>query len=242
MMDPSRSPIFRSRRIFAVALVALWLAGCDHGDTVRVKLHVRPASSGALSRLEVQAQVAGPQSGLRYKWFSVSGGCDPQESESPATVFQFAENAVRDRISVEVWQGSQRVAQAEVDVKFDEERARVAKEQAPEVQIEITHVPPYEQGGPDTRADIAGKVNGRIAPEYKVVLYARAYNSWHLQPMINAVHRIRPDNTWTTWTHTGTSYAALLVRPEFDAFVRLDVLPQVGGYVLARAIVEGKRK
>jgi hypothetical protein len=37
------------------------------------------------------------------------------------------------------------------------------------------------------------------------------------------------------------SYAALLVRPEFDAFVRLDILPQIGGYVLARTIVEGKR-
>src|SRR6266511_4456322 len=98
MMDTSRSLFLRSRRIVAVALVTLWLAGCDHGDTVRVKLHVRPASSGALSRLEVQAQVAGPQSGLRYKWFSVSGGCDPQESDFPSTLFQFAENVTRDRV------------------------------------------------------------------------------------------------------------------------------------------------
>jgi hypothetical protein len=127
-------------------------------------------------------------------------------------------------------------------VKFDEQRARATKERVPEVQIEITTVPPYEQGGPDTRADIGGKITGKLAPEYKIVLYARAYNSWHVQPTVNAVHPIRPDNTWTTWTHTGTSYAALLVRPEFDAFVRLDMLPQVGGYVLARAVVDGKRK
>jgi hypothetical protein len=240
-MDTSWLSSIGHLRLVAAATSALWLAGCDHGDAVRVKLHVRPASSGALSRLELQAQVAGPQTGLRYRWFAVSGGCDPQESESPATLFQFAENVVRDRISVEVWRDDKRVAQADVEVKFDEQRARLAKEVAPVVQIEITSIPPYEQGGPDTRADIVGKVSGKLAPEYKVVLYARAYNAWHLQPTVNAAHAIRPDNTWASWTHTGTSYAALLVRPEFDAFVRLDVLPQVGGYVLARTIVEGKR-
>ena len=100
----------------------------------------------------------------------------------------------------------------------------------------------YEQGGQDTHADMAGKVSGKLAPEHKVVLYAWAYNAWHLQPTVNAVHDIRPDNTWTSWTHTGTSYAALVVRPEFGAFVRLDMLPQVGGCVLARTVVEGTRK
>src|SRR5213083_1009206 len=56
----------------AAAMLLLCLAGCGKGDDVRVRLQVRPASSGALTRLEIQAQVAGPQSGLRYKWFSVS--------------------------------------------------------------------------------------------------------------------------------------------------------------------------
>jgi len=241
LMDTSWRFSSRQLRFVAAAMSALWLTGCDNGDTVRVKLQVRPASSGALSRLEIQAQVAGRQTGLRYKWFAVSGGCDPQESESPATLFQFSENVVRDRVSVEVWRDNTRVSQADVDVKFDEQRARFAKEQPPAAQIEISSIPPYEQGGPDTRAGIAGKVSGKLAPEYKVVLYARAYNAWHLQPTVNAAHAIHPDNTWTTWTHTGISYAALLVRPEFDAFVRLDVLPQVGGYVVARTIVEGTR-
>ena len=226
----------------ATTVLLLCLAGCGKGDDVRVRLQVRPASSGALTRLEIQAQVAGRQAGLRYKWFSVSGGCDPQESDSAATLFQFAENVTRDRVSVEVWRENKRVAQAEIDVKLDEKRARLAKEQPPEIQIEITLIPPYEQGGPDTHADIAGNVSGKLAPEHKVVLYAWAYNAWHLQPTVNAVHDIRPDNTWTSWTHTGTSYAALVVRPEFDAFVRLDMLPQVGGYVLARTVVEGRRQ
>ena len=242
LMDSARRFSDHRLTVATIALTALWLAGCGNGDAVRVKLHTRPSANGALTRLEIQAQVAGPQAGLQYKWFAVSGGCDPQDSDSPTTVFQFAESVTRDRVSVEVWRDGQRVAHAETDVKFDEKLARLAKEKAPEVQIEITQIPPYELGGPDTHADIAGKVAGKVAPECKVVLYARAYNAWHLQPTVNAVHDIQPDNTWKSWTHTGASYAALVVRPEFDAFVRLDILPQVGGYVLARTIVDGKRK
>ena len=63
-----------------------------------------------------------------------------------------------------------------------------------------------------------------------------------LPPLPFAIQPIESDNTWRTWTHTGSSYAALVVRPGFDPFLRLDVLPQVGGYVLARMIVEGKKK
>ena len=52
---------------------------------------------------------------------------------------------------------------------------------------------------------------------------------------------------WDEWfchevSESDLRAAALVVRPEFDAFVRLDVLPQVGGYVLARTVVEGTRK
>ena len=116
-------------------MLVMCLAGCSGGDGVRVRLHARPASSGALTRLEIQAQVAGRQAGLHYKWFSVSGGCDPQESDAPTTLFQFGESATRDRVSVEVWRENKRVGQAEIDVKFDEKRARAAKEQPPDVHI-----------------------------------------------------------------------------------------------------------
>jgi hypothetical protein len=228
--------------VFQALVVAVFCAGCGESDAVRVRLQSRPHPSGALTRLQLQAQVAGAQAGLRYKWFSVVGSCDPQESESPATLFQFGENMVRDRVSVEVWRGNRRVGEAELDVELDEEQARLAKEPPSSMRIEITTVPPYEKGGPDTRAGIAGRVIGEAGPELKVVVYAWAYNAWHIQPMVNAVHDIRPDNTWTTWTHTGTSYAALLVRPEFDAYVRLDTLPQAGGYVVARTLVEGARE
>ena len=234
-----------SNRRFVLSAGAVWAllaAGCGDPDAVRVGLQAyRPLGLDA-HRLEIRAQVSGPQSGLRYKWFSVTGECDPQESEWPSTVFHFGQTTTRDRISVEVWRANDRVARDEIEVKIDEERARLASAPLPRVEIEITTIPPYEpEGGPETRADITGKVTGELSPEYKVVVYARA-DAWYVQPAAYAEHSIGEDNTWSTWTHTGSSYAALVVRPGFDPFLRLDVLPQVGSHVLARTIVEGMRK
>ena len=230
------------RAMACLALVMGWV-GCGDRDAVRVNLHTRALAGQGVS-LEITAEVAGRQTGLRYKWFSVAGACNPQESEGPVTTFKFADGTTRDRVSVEVWRSGTLVAQSRIDVKLDETQARLALvEQLPkDLQIEITNLPPYEpQGGPDTHAEIAGQVGGKLAPGYSVVLYARASDIWYIQPTAYASHAIRPDNTWTSWTHTGSSYAALLVRPGFEPVARLDVLPKVGGYVVARAIVEGKQ-
>jgi hypothetical protein len=222
-------------------MLAVCMAGCGSRDEVRVQLQAYTPSKPDGRRVEIRAQVAGRQAGLRYKWFSIAGECDPQESDWPATSFKFAQSATRDRISVEVWRDNKKVAQNQLDVKLDSERARLAMEGFPKVEIEITNVPPYEpEGGPNTHAEIAGRVSGEIGPELKVIIYARA-DAWYMQPSPYAMHAIRPDNTFTSWTHTGSSYAALIVRPGFDPFLRLDVLPQVGGYVLARTIVDGTR-
>jgi hypothetical protein len=235
------------RLLFArwLPLLALWLAGCAEQNAVRVKLHSRtPPTPGAM-HLEVTAQVSGPGSGLRFKWFTVAGACNPQDSDQPTTLFKFADGATRDRVTVEVWREGKVAAQNSLDVKLDEIQARLAVQEKipPDWSIEIVRVPPYEpQGGPNTRADIAGKISGTLDPGYSVVLYARASEIWYIQPLAYASHAIRPDNTWTSWTHTGSSYAALLVRPGFEPVPRLDVLPKVGGYVMARAIVEGTRK
>ena len=227
--------------VLALAAALCLTAGCDGPSTARVKLHVRPSASEAPTRLEVQAQIAGSQTDLRYKWFTVSGACDPQESDSPTTVFQFAESVTRDRVSVEVWRSDRRIGQADIDVKFDEEQSRLVSNRSPQVQIEITTIPPAEAGGPDTRANIAGKVSGKIEPGDKVLLYAYAYDYWHIQPIAQMVHPIGADNTWSNWTHTGASYAALVVKNGYEPRIRLDVLPRVGGGVLARTVVEGKK-
>jgi hypothetical protein len=64
---------------------------------------------------------------------------------------------------------------------------------------------------------------------------------WYIQPTPAARHRIGPDGGWESWTHTGSTYAALLVRAGFVPLPLYDVLPPLGDRVVARAIVEGAR-
>jgi hypothetical protein len=215
--------------------------GCSDRDAVRVQLQAYAPPAFDVRRVEIRAQVAGPPDGLRYKWFSVNGQTDPQESEQPVSVFTFGDGTTRDRVSVELWRGDERVAYGEIDVKLDEERARLAMQSAPPLTIAITEVPPYDAGGPDTRANIAGTVTGTVSPADRVVIYARA-DVWYIQPAPNAIHLIGSDGKWSSWTHTGTSYAAFIVRPGFDPLPRYDVLPQVGGYIVGRTIVEGTKR
>ena len=227
--------------IWLIGSALVVLGGCASRDDVRVTLQTLAPPTRDPRMLEIEGQVTGSQDGLRYRWFSVAGECDPQESASPKTAFRFAEGSRRDRVTVEVWRGNERVAQSAIDVALDDARVRQAAEPLPQVRVEITKVPPYEPaGGDNTRADIAGLVSGAVDSSYQIVIYARA-DVWYIQPDAHSFHPIRRDKTWSTWTHTGSSYAVLVVRPGFDAFTRLDALPQVGGYVVARTIVDGVR-
>lgn len=235
-MNKLRSALARS----ACAAILALFAACAEDREVQVKLETHQPPQNDVHQLEVQAQVMGPQAGLRYKWFSVLGQLDPQESDAPKTSYTFALNTPRDRVWLEVWRDNERVAQSEIDVTMDARVPAVAQP-APAVRVEITGVPRYQpEGGPDTRADISGKVSGEITPGLKIVIYARA-DAWYIQPLPYTAHEIEPDGTWKSWTHTGSSYAALVVQPGFKALTRLDVLPQVEGDVVARTIVDGKR-
>jgi hypothetical protein len=226
----------------AALLMSLAATGCSDSEKVSVKLHARYLPQEPLTYLQINAQVAGPMDDLQYKWFAVSGGCEPQESELPKTIFKFSEGVRQDRVTLEVWRHSKQVAQGEIDVKFDEEQERRSQHRSSEVQIEIDTIPPSEQGGPATHSDIAGKVSGKVLPSYMIAIYARAYGEWYIQPQAGFLHPINRDNTWTTWTHTGLKYAALLVRPDFEPLTRLDMLPQTNDYVLAIDIVDGVPK
>jgi len=191
-------------------------------------------------QIEVQATVLGPQTGLRYKWFSVDGDFDPQQSYEPKTQFTFAPNAPRDRIWVEVWRDNEKVAESAMDVNV-EARAPASNGIAPVPQLKITRIPRYDPaGGPDTRDTISGTVRTPVATDYRVVVYARA-DAWYIQPTPFSLQHIGSDSRWETWTHTGSSYAALVVRSTYKPLTRLDVLPQVDADVLARAIVDGRK-
>jgi hypothetical protein len=227
------------RLVSATALLAGCVAGCHERDAVRVKLHAQVLPEGPLTRLKIEAQVAGPTDGLVYKWFAVSGECEPQESDQPKTIFKFPEGVRQDLISVEIWRDNRRVAQGEIKVKYDDEIRRREQQNSPETQIEITTIPPAEPGGPDTHSHIDGKVSGKIVPGYVIVVYARAYGAWHIQPEASALVPIKPDYTWGSWTHTGTRYAALLARQGYEPLNVLDMLPQTNNNILAIDIVDG---
>jgi hypothetical protein len=230
----------RLRNLVALGVVALLSQDCSRGKDILVQLETHKPPVDDPRQLEVQAMVLGPQTGLRYKWFSVNGDFDPQDSYVPKTQFTFAVNAPRDRIWVEVWRDAQKIAESQLDITTDT-RPQTAGAKAPDASITIDRVPKYQPaGGPDTRDTIAGTVHIKDPADYRVVVYARA-DAWYIQPTPFALQTIQNDNTWQTWTHTGSNYAVLVVRKSYKPMTRLDVLPPVDADVLSRAIVEGKK-
>ncbi|MEO8333875.1 MAG: hypothetical protein ABI664_02815 [bacterium] len=242
MTDRSSTSLARARRSLSVSLLAFVIVSCHDADASQVRIEAVPATERDARDMDIRAQFAGPVAGVRYKWFSVTGETDPQESEQPATVFTFADGATKDRVTVEVWRGKKRLARNELDVKLDETRVILANAERPKMQIDINVIPPYEPyGGAETRADIGGKIVGDSVAEYRVIIYARA-DLWYRQPMPDVSVPIGMDGTWKTWTHTGASYAVFVVRHDVGLSTRLDVLPHVGGNIVASRIVDGVRK
>jgi hypothetical protein len=235
---------FRATACVALGVSLLFgLVACNKREFALVKLQAQTPPGRDLRRYEIRAQVASAQPHLRFKWIAEFGECDPQDSEWPSTIFRFAEGTTRDRITIEVWQEKTRLASDSIDLTVPDQRVNLPAKPALSLGIEITSVPPNEpQGGPNTRADIAGKVTGEVTSDLRIVLYARASEAWYIQPTPYISHPIMADGTWSTWTHTGSDYAALVVRTGFTPAVIYDVLPQVGGDVITRTIVAGRAK
>ena len=105
--------------------------------------------------------------------------------------------------------------------------------------IEITSIPPAEKGGGRELDQIRGRVNV-ASNQQQVILYARS-GAWYVQPFADQPFtKIEPDSTWSSSTHLGTEYAALLVeRGYLPAPVTL-TLPAPGNGVVAVAIVDGR--
>jgi len=104
--------------------------------------------------------------------------------------------------------------------------------------IEFTHIPPAAQGGPERVDTISGRVRN-ARPEQQIVIYAHS-GAWWLQR--NPDHPLIPiqaDSTWSTETHLGFEYAALLVEPDYHPLAILDLVPTQGGSVALVTIVKG---
>jgi signal transduction histidine kinase len=104
--------------------------------------------------------------------------------------------------------------------------------------IEFTKVPPADKGGAQTSDTISGRVRN-ARPEYRVVLFARS-GAWYVQPYADQPFtRIEPNSTWTSPTHLGTEYAALLVEPGYVPPAFVPELPEQGNGIVTLTVVEG---
>jgi len=104
--------------------------------------------------------------------------------------------------------------------------------------IEFTKIPPAAQGGRERIDTISGRVTG-AKPGQQIVIYAHS-GSWWVQPWPEkALIPIQADSTWSTETHLGFEYAAMLVDPGYHAPATMDVAPTEGGAVQLLKITRG---
>lgn len=104
--------------------------------------------------------------------------------------------------------------------------------------LEVETIPPAAEGGRDRTGTISGRVEG-ARPGQKVVIYAQS-GPWWVQPRVETpLIPIRADSTWSTETHLGFQYAALLVDSDYRPSPTLDVAPIEGGSVALVKIVKG---
>jgi len=107
--------------------------------------------------------------------------------------------------------------------------------------IEFSRIPLRDEGGPQKTATVEGRVVGARSGQ-QVVLFARS-GAWYIQPFTEQPFtKIQGDATWENSTHLGTEYAALLVEPGYRPPTTTDVLPGIGGGVIAVAIAPGEVK
>lgn len=100
--------------------------------------------------------------------------------------------------------------------------------------IVFTEIPPFGPGGADRTERIAGKVTGAAA-NHQVVLFARS-GTWWVQPMSAKPYtKIEQNQSFSSETHLGTEYAALLVGPGYAAPKTTDKMPEIRGEVFAVA-------
>ena len=113
-----------------------------------------------------------------------------------------------------------------------------AREKAVGPSIEFSKIPLAAQGGRERVDTIAGRVRN-ARPGQQIVIYAHS-GQWWVQPWPDRPFiPIKADSTWSTETHLGFEYAALLVEPDYHPLPTMDVAPTQGGSVALVTIVKG---
>jgi hypothetical protein len=107
-----------------------------------------------------------------------------------------------------------------------------------EASIEFSKIPPAKQGGREHVDTIAGRVTN-ARPGQQIVIYAHS-GPWWVQPWPDRPFiPIRADSTWSTETHLGFEYAALLVDKDYHPLPTMDLPPTPGGSIALVKIVKG---
>jgi hypothetical protein len=106
--------------------------------------------------------------------------------------------------------------------------------------VTFNHVPPPDLGGADTVDTLSGTV-GNTQTGARLVIYVYAGENWYVQPLTTRPFTdIAKDGTWSTLTHLGSLYAAVLVTARYQPPNVLRALPPVGGSVLAVKTAPGR--
>ncbi len=105
-------------------------------------------------------------------------------------------------------------------------------------RIEFTTVPLAGADNPEKVSAIEGRVFHAQAGQ-QIVVYAKGETKWWVQPRADQPFtKIDGNSKWSSSTHPGTEYAALLVGSDFQPPLTTDVLPTEG--VFASAVAKGE--
>jgi len=101
-------------------------------------------------------------------------------------------------------------------------------------------IPMADAGGPDKVDTIEGHATGVQAGQ-QIVLYAKSQELWWVQPFSEKPFtQIRANSKWTSQTHLGTEYAALLVNSGYKPPRTTEALPATGAGIAAISVVKGR--
>lgn len=228
--------------IWCLVALGILCFGCHRAEE-KVSLQLNAAPIGESGRYRLVAEAHGPLNGIKYRFYANDGTCQPEISDRPESVFTPSPGAANEsvQVTVEALRGDAPIQSAHYTIKLKGVAGARPEEpnaaQAPlnnlqephtsrSAAIEITKVPRYDPtGGPNTNDQIEGVVRGvSNSDAFRVVLYAKT-DIWYVQPLLGSTIEINSDGTWSSWTHTGSEYAALLVPEGYSPSSTLGTLP-----------------
>jgi hypothetical protein len=231
------------------ALFGLILALGACCQSLEVDMQAQPNPVPLSGVAQISLRVRYPPAGALYRWRAERGACEPQESHRVSTTYTAPREPGDDRVTLELLSEGRIVYTKDLKITVSGAPQGAPGKKPPplpagpgQAAIRITLIPRYNpQGGPMTRDDIAGEVSGVDANNHRVVIYA-CTDMCYVQPLDTAPFTpIHPDDTWTTWTHTGAHYLALVVPAGWQPSPTVASPDAPIDGAVARTVVEGRR-